>query len=109
MIDRLLAQVENKGYYTPTVVVLAILVAVLPPLAFGAAFNPWLYKALVMLVIACPCALVISTRITVVSDLTAATRLGLLVKGGQFLEKRVTACVQSQWTRRGHSPWAGLP
>jgi Cd2+/Zn2+-exporting ATPase len=73
-------------YYTPTVVVLAILVAIVPTLAFGAAFTPWLYKALVMLVIACPCALVISTPVTVVSGLTAATRMGLLVKGGQFLE-----------------------
>ncbi len=73
-------------YYTPAVVALAILVAVVPTLAFGAAFTPWLYKALVMLVIACPCALVISTPVTVVSGLTAATRLGLLVKGGQFLE-----------------------
>ena len=73
-------------YYTPAVVVLAVLVAVLPALLFGAAFAPWLYKALVMLVIACPCALVISTPVTVVSGLTAATRLGLLVKGGQFLE-----------------------
>lgn len=73
-------------FYTPTVVVLAILVAIVPTLAFGAAFTPWLYKALVMLVIACPCALVISTPVTVVSGLTAATRMGLLVKGGQFLE-----------------------
>ncbi len=73
-------------YYTPSVVALAILVAVVPALAFGAAFAPWLYKALVILVIACPCALVISTPVTVVSGLTAATRMGLLVKGGQFLE-----------------------
>lgn len=73
-------------YYTPAVVVLAVLVAVVPALFFGAAFAPWLYKALVMLVIACPCALVISTPVTIVSGLTAATRLGLLVKGGQFLE-----------------------
>lgn len=73
-------------YYTPAVVVLAILVAIVPTLVFGAAFTPWLYKALVMLVIACPCALVISTPVTVVSGLTAATRMGLLVKGGQFLE-----------------------
>lgn len=73
-------------YYTPSAVVLAVLVAVVPALAFGAAFAPWLYKALVMLVIACPCALVISTPVAVVSGMTAATRLGLLVKGGQFLE-----------------------
>lgn len=73
-------------YYTPAVVVLAVLVAIVPVLFFGAAFTPWLYKALVMLVIACPCALVISTPVTIVSGLTAATRMGLLVKGGQFLE-----------------------
>ena len=73
-------------YYTPAVVVMAILVAVIPTLVFGAPFTPWLYKALVMLVIACPCALVISTPVTVVSGLTAAARLGILVKGGEFLE-----------------------
>lgn len=73
-------------YYTPAVVVMAILVAVIPTLVFGAAFTPWLYKALVMLVIACPCALVISTPVTVVSGLTAAARLGILIKGGEFLE-----------------------
>jgi Cd2+/Zn2+-exporting ATPase len=73
-------------YYTPAVVVFAILVAAVPPLLFGAAFEPWLYKALVMLVIACPCALVISTPVTVVSGLAAAARHGLLVKGGVHLE-----------------------
>ncbi len=73
-------------YYTPAVVVFAILVAAVPPLLFGAAFEPWLYKALVMLVIACPCALVISTPVTVVSGLAAAARLGILVKGGIHLE-----------------------
>jgi Cd2+/Zn2+-exporting ATPase len=73
-------------YYTPSVVVMAVLVAIVPPLAFGAAFSPWLYKALVMLVIACPCALVISTPVTIVSGLTAAARRGILIKGGQYLE-----------------------
>jgi Cd2+/Zn2+-exporting ATPase len=73
-------------YYTPAVVVFAILVAVLPPLLLGQPFMAWVYKALVMLVIACPCALVISTPVTVVSGLTAAARRGILVKGGQFLE-----------------------
>ena len=73
-------------YYTPAVVVFAVLVAAVPPLAFGAEFEPWFYKALVMLVIACPCALVISTPVTVVSGLAAAARQGILVKGGVHLE-----------------------
>ena len=73
-------------YYTPAVVAFAVLVAAVPPLLFGAAFEPWFYKALVMLVIACPCALVISTPVTVVSGLAAAARMGLLVKGGVHLE-----------------------
>jgi Cd2+/Zn2+-exporting ATPase len=62
-------------------------VAVLPPLVFGAAFYPWFYRALVLLVIACPCALVISTPVTVVSGLAAAARRGVLVKGGRYLEE----------------------
>ena len=73
-------------YYTPAVVVFALLVAAVPPLFFDAAFQDWLYKALVMLVIACPCALVISTPVTVVSGLAAAARHGILVKGGVHLE-----------------------
>ncbi|MHB0926712.1 MAG: heavy metal translocating P-type ATPase [Gallionellaceae bacterium] len=73
-------------YYTPAVVAFAVLVAAIPPLLFGAAFEPWFYKALVMLVIACPCALVISTPVTVVSGLAAAARQGILVKGGVHLE-----------------------
>ncbi len=73
-------------YYTPAVVVFAVLVAAVPPLLFGAAFEPWFYKALVMLVIACPCALVVSTPVTVVSGLAAAARQGILVKGGVHLE-----------------------
>ena len=73
-------------YYTPSVVVFAVLVTSVPPLFFGAAFLDWFYKALVMLVIACPCALVISTPVTVVSGLASAARRGLLVKGGVHLE-----------------------
>ena len=73
--------------YTPIVFALAVAVAVLLPLLFAAPFVPWLYKALVLLVIACPCALVISTPVTVVSGLAAAARHGTLVKGGVFLER----------------------
>lgn len=78
---------EFARYYTPAVVVLAILIATVPPLFFGAEFMPWLYKALVTLVIACPCALVISTPVTVVSGLAAAARRGILIKGGVYLEE----------------------
>ena len=73
--------------YTPAVLALAIAVAVVPPLLLHAEFLPWLYKALVLLVIACPCALVISTPVTVVSGLAAAARNGVLVKGGVYLEQ----------------------
>jgi Cd2+/Zn2+-exporting ATPase len=74
-------------YYTPTIFVMAILLAIVPPLFMGVEFMPWIYKALVMLVIACPCALVISTPVTVVSGLAAAARLGILIKGGVYLEE----------------------
>lgn len=74
-------------YYTPAVVVLAILVAAVPPLVWAQPFMDWLYRALVLLVIACPCALVISTPVTVVSGLAAAARSGILVKGGAYLEE----------------------
>jgi len=73
-------------WYTPVIVLAALCIAIVPPLAFGLPAGVWLYKALVMLVIACPCALVISTPVTVVSGLTAAARRGILVKGGEFLE-----------------------
>ncbi|MBN3814861.1 heavy metal translocating P-type ATPase, partial [Paraburkholderia sp. Ac-20347] len=64
-----------------------VLIAVAGPLAFGGAWSAWLYKALVLLVIACPCALVVSTPVTVVSGLAAAARAGILVKGGVWLER----------------------
>ncbi len=73
-------------YYTPAVVVLAAMVAVLGPLLFGGTWGEWIYQALVILVIACPCALVVSTPVTVVSGLAAAARHGILIKGGVFLE-----------------------
>ncbi len=73
--------------YTPTVVVVALLVAVVPPLLWS---QPWfdaIYRALALLIIACPCALVISTPVSIVSGLTAASRRGILVKGGVYLEE----------------------
>ena len=73
-------------YYTPAVVVLAALVALLGPLLFGGTWGEWIYQALVLLVIACPCALVVSTPVTVVSGLAVAARHGILIKGGVFLE-----------------------
>jgi Zn2+/Cd2+-exporting ATPase len=72
--------------YTPAVFVAAILVAVIPPLLMGQAWNPWVYRSLVLLVIACPCALVIATPVSIVSGLTALARRGVLVKGGVYLE-----------------------
>lgn len=74
-------------YYTPAVFAIAVGIALVPPLAFGADWFAWVYRALVMLVIACPCALVISTPVSVVSGLTAAARRGILIKGGVFLEQ----------------------
>jgi Zn2+/Cd2+-exporting ATPase len=76
-----------SAYYTPAVFAIALAVAVMPPLVMGGDWLTWVYRALVMLVIACPCALVISTPVTVVSGLTAAARRGILIKGGLFLEQ----------------------
>ena len=72
--------------YTPAVFALAIAVATLPPLFLGGGFDTWFYRALVLLVIACPCALVISTPVTVINAITNAARNGILIKGGKHLE-----------------------
>jgi Cd2+/Zn2+-exporting ATPase len=79
-------------YYTPTVMVVALLVAVVPPLVFGAIWGEWVYKGLAILLIGCPCALVISTPAAIAAGLSAGARRGLLMKGGAVLEQvgRVT-------------------
>ena len=73
--------------YTPIVFAVALLVVLVPPLLLGGPWFDWIYRALVLLVVACPCALVISTPVTIVSGLAAAARKGILVKGGVYLEE----------------------
>lgn len=73
-------------YYTPTVIILAFLLMTIPPLFFSGSFDYWFYKALVLIVVACPCALVISTPISIYSAIGNASSKGALIKGGRFLE-----------------------
>ncbi|MEC9490086.1 MAG: heavy metal translocating P-type ATPase [Halanaerobiales bacterium] len=73
-------------YYTPFVVLSAALVAILPPLFTGAAFSPWFYRALVFLVVSCPCALVVSIPLGFFGGIGLASKNGILVKGGNYLE-----------------------
>lgn len=73
-------------YYTPAVLVIGALVAVIPPLLFGGAWNAWIYKGLAILLIGCPCALVISTPAAIAAGLSSGARRGLLMKGGAVLE-----------------------
>ncbi|MTI13944.1 heavy metal translocating P-type ATPase [Sansalvadorimonas verongulae] len=101
-IDRIIQLIENaderrapitrlidtfSSWYTPLVMAIAILVAVAPPLLFGASWDVWVYKALALLLIACPCALVISIPAAVTSALASASRFGALIKGGAALEQ----------------------
>jgi len=80
-------------YYTPGVVVVAMLIAILPPMVAGAAWGEWIYKGLAILLIGCPCALVISTPAAIAAALSSGARRGLLMKGGAVLETigKVTA------------------
>lgn len=73
-------------YYTPSVVAGAVLITAIPSLFFGGVLQEWLYRALVLLVIACPCALVISTPVSIASAIGGASRKGVLIKGGKYLE-----------------------
>ncbi|MCL2156829.1 MAG: cation-translocating P-type ATPase [Methanobrevibacter sp.] len=73
-------------YYTPTIVILALFVAIIPYLFFGESLREWTYRALVLLVIACPCALAISTPVSMVSAITSGTKNGIIIKGGEYIE-----------------------
>ncbi|PSQ23631.1 cadmium-transporting ATPase [Halobacteriales archaeon QS_8_65_32] len=74
------------GYYTPVVVVFAVLTTVVPPLFLGGAWVTWFVRGITLLVLACPCAFVISTPVSVVSGITSAAKNGVLIKGGDHLE-----------------------
>lgn len=81
------------AWYTPAIVVLAVLVAAVPLVVANQSFDIWLYRALVLLVVSCPCALVISTPVSIVSALAGAAKQGVLVKGGIHLERLATVRV----------------
>ncbi len=97
-VTRLVAEAQSRrsaterwvdkfaAVYTPIVMAIALVILLGPPLLVGAEWSEWIYRSLVLLVIACPCALVISTPVTVVASMAAAARNGVLVKGGEHLE-----------------------
>ena len=76
-----------SGYYTPLVVSIAVLISIVPPLLLGEPLGDWVYRGLIMLVIACPCALAISTPVSIVSAVTSAARNGVLLRGGKPIEE----------------------
>ena len=73
-------------YYVPTMMTASLAVSIIPPLATGDSWYPWVYKGLELLVISCPCSLIISTPVSIVAGITAAARSGILIKGGVYLE-----------------------
>lgn len=75
-----------SGYYTPTIIFIAVLIVAIPTLLLGKPFEPWFLEALTLLVIACPCALVISTPISIYGAVGSASKRGVLVKGGKYIE-----------------------
>jgi len=74
-------------YYTPSVILLAMCVVAIPTFIFGLSFSEWFYKALVLLVVSCPCALAISTPVAMVSGITSAAKNGVLIKGSTYVEE----------------------
>ncbi|RJQ49524.1 MAG: cadmium-translocating P-type ATPase [Nitrospiraceae bacterium] len=93
-------------YYTPSVIALAFMIFMVPAFILGQDWNIWFYRALVLLVVSCPCALAISTPVAMVSAITSAARHGVLIKGATFLEElsRVKACAfdKTGTLTRGH-------
>ena len=73
-------------YYTPIVVVIALIIAIIPPIIFSQSFITWIYRALTFLVVSCPCALVISIPLSFFGGIGASSKIGVLVKGSDYLE-----------------------